>query len=231
MEHITGEINRLKKLCALNKIDINTDAESRFSLYLKLLLNWNKRTSLISKNDETRVIERHFFESILLLKLMESGTIRHMLDFGSGAGFPGLPVKIMQPGISAALLESKRMKSLFLEKVTEELDLTNIEILPVRGEILAQNPLYSNKFDVILGRAVYSIDKMLGFCLPLFNGKENSCMLFPKGSGLEDELEQAQKKYSEHLEINILKIEYLTYDEKMKTIAVVKIIPKSLSGE
>jgi len=226
MKSIEKEISSLKKLCIFNGIPLESKAEGHFSVYLKLLLEWNARTNLISKNDESKIIERHFFESILLTKLLSEENVRYLLDFGSGAGFPGIPVKIMLPAVSTALVESKRIKSLFLSKVIDELNLYKTEVFNLRAETLARNPVYKKKFDLILSRAVYSLDRTLDICLPLFNEEKQSIMLFPKGPDYREELERVENEYSDRLNISMKTLDYISLENKVKKLHIVRITPK-----
>jgi len=226
MNIIDNEIFSLTELCYKNGIQLENDRRDKFSVYLSLLLEWNRRTNLISKNDETRIIERHFFESILLTKLFNYKNIKNILDFGSGAGFPGIPVKIMLPETEMTLIESKRMKALFLSKLIEDLNMKKIHVVPERGESLSQKPEYHNKFDLILSRAVYKLDDLIKICLKFFSRDKNSLMLFPKGPDYSKELKSALKVYGGILKIILEKIEYTTSAGKITELYVIKILHK-----
>lgn len=107
-----------------------------FSIYQEILLEWNKKINLISRRDETRIVTRHFLQSLGLVKVITIPPKARVMDLGSGAGFPGLPVKLMRPDLRMVLVESKRKKVHFLRVLKETLLLEDIEIVLGRIEAL-----------------------------------------------------------------------------------------------
>lgn len=120
----------------------NGRALQLFQSYVALILAWNARGNLISRGDESRIVRRHVVESLACLPFVDrfsvtKGTPTSLLDLGSGAGFPGIPLKIVRPGLSIVLLESRRMRTLFLRKAISDLRLQGIEVWNARAEQLA----------------------------------------------------------------------------------------------
>ncbi len=122
-----------------------------FSIYQEILLEWNKKINLISRRDETRIVTRHFLQSLGLVKVITIPPKARVMDLGSGAGFPGLPVKLMRPDLRMVLVESKRKKVHFLRVLKETLLLEDIEIVLGRIEALED---VIGCVDFVISRAV-----------------------------------------------------------------------------
>lgn len=116
-------------------------AQSLFVAYLSELVGWNIRSNLVAAGDHTRLVRRHVAESLASVPLLDELKGRTLIDLGSGGGFPGIPIKLVRPELEVALVESRRMKSLFLRRAIEQLDLKGIAAWQVRVEHLAALPL------------------------------------------------------------------------------------------
>ncbi len=165
----------------LNEIQIQ-----QFEKYLNLLLQWNKKAGLISPSDENRLIKRHIIESLGVLSVNLLQPSAEVLDLGSGGGFPGVPIKISMPSLNMALLDSRRMKALFLEEVVRVLALENTHVVNDRAERVAAN--LSEKFDFVLVRAVADLETLWKWSQPLL--KKGGSLLAQKGGDLKNELDQ-----------------------------------------
>lgn len=134
----------------------HADAEtySAFSRYHDAIQDWSRRVRLVSKGDRHQIWSRHFLDSLAPLRLIPPGA--DILDLGSGAGFPGVPLKLCLPSCSLVLLESARMKSLFLLQLVERLDLKNTEVVHARAEQVER----PSQADVVVVRAVASLDRV-----------------------------------------------------------------------
>ncbi|RKY88825.1 16S rRNA (guanine(527)-N(7))-methyltransferase RsmG [candidate division KSB1 bacterium] len=226
MKNINDEIELLDILCGKNNIKLTEKVKGKFLLYLRLLLDWNKRVSLISKNDENRIIERHFFESIILTKFIDKNSTKNFLDFGSGGGFPGIPIKIVIPELKGMLLEARKNKCLFLSKVIKELKIDGVDVLHGRGEVISKNKEYAHKFDIILSRAVYKLDKLIEVCINFFSNNKKAVMIFPKAPDFSKELETVKNKYCKILKLEHQKIFYKTTENIDKELNLVKVFNK-----
>ncbi len=176
----------------------------QFRAYLELLLNWNRRINLFSAQDAPRLAQRHLLESVAWTRHLSPAFGSTVMDLGSGAGFPGVPLKILRPDLELTLLESKRKKAIFLKEVRDALKLSGIEIVCARAEELRELPQWQEKFDWIIARAVASLDKLLKWSWPLL--KPGGQLLSFKGSRLVTELKQINKLRNKRLifEINVL---------------------------
>jgi len=152
--------------------------------YSEILLDWNKRTNLVSKKDESRIVERHIGESLSIPFVIDLPTGGSVMDLGSGAGFPGLPLKIIRPDLKIVLVESKRMKALFLKDVAELLGFSGLEIVAERVENLDTG--WQRSFDVIIARAVTTIATLWKWSEPYL--KTSGALIAMKGAGAGKEI-------------------------------------------
>ena len=134
-DFINQQIRYLIQTTKAAKFYLSEIQISQFKNYLSKLIEWNKRINLVSKNDEQKIVERHFLESIAILNIIDLPQTSHLIDVGTGAGFPGLPIKIMKPDLHITLLDSKRFKILFLRDIVSTLKISNINIVRERAEI------------------------------------------------------------------------------------------------
>lgn len=174
-----------------SKIDINLDNEicNKLYNYMNLLLEWNEKINLTAITDEKEIILKHFIDSFTINKFINSGDI--MLDIGTGAGFPGLPIKIIRPEVDVFLMDSLNKRINFLNEVIESLQLKNIEAFHSRAEEMAKNNKFREKFDVVTSRAVAKLNILLEYMLPYT--KINGKCLCMKGPNIEEEIKEAEK--------------------------------------
>ena len=183
----------LKTQCERAGVSISGNSLGQFSEYAGFIKDWNKRSNIVSSKDVSRIASRHLFESLLLTKAADlSGSIR-LLDIGSGAGFPGIPLKIWNPKIEFTVIEPDRKKALFIETVAERLNLKNTQILCVKAENDSTVKQKAEIFDVITARAVAPLLTLLNWAKPYLKRKGAVC-LFPKGSNLKNEFEKVTDK-------------------------------------
>jgi 16S rRNA (guanine527-N7)-methyltransferase len=142
--HPSGSLN--PALVAMGLRPISPEAVARFDAYLALILRWNTRTNLTAVRDANGIISRHFVESIACAQLLPNG-IASLLDFGSGAGFPGIPIAIFRPEIRVTLAESQNKKAAFLQEAARTL---NLDICVFAGRAETMN----EEFDCVVMRAV-----------------------------------------------------------------------------
>lgn len=162
----------------------------QFKRYSALLKEWNEKMNLTAICDDDGISTKHFLDSILPLYHTEIPQEVSLADIGTGAGFPGIPLKIMRPDIKIVLLDSLQKRIRFLEEVVRELNLENVTCIHGRAEELGKNPKYREKFDVVTSRAVANL-KLLGeYCLPLV--KKDGIFLALKAEDIEQELSDAK---------------------------------------
>ena len=161
-----------------------------FSTYQDILLKWNKKINLISRKDEARIVTRHFLQSLGLVKMVSFPRKARIMDLGSGAGFPGIPVKLVRPDLSIVLVESKRKKVLFLRHVVEAIHLKNVEIVQGRIEDLEEE---DHTIDFIVSRAVTDLVTLAKWSKNLLKPRQGKLIVI-KGSHIEAELKQLENE-------------------------------------
>lgn len=164
----------------------------QFQTYRDMVLRWNRRARLISENDEGRIMARHFGECTALAQFDEFKGIVSVLDLGTGGGFPGIPLKIVNPELSLTLLDSKRMKAVFLERLVRELELERVLICCERAEDAGQRPELARKFNLVVSRAVAELSLLYELSRPFL--AQGGKLVAIKGSRLGAELEALRRK-------------------------------------
>lgn len=169
------------------KID-DAQAET-FLKYKEILLEWNERVNLTSITDDQEVIIKHFIDSLTLLKFTELSQ-KNVIDVGTGAGFPGLPLKIAESSIELTLLDSLNKRVNFLEEVKNILKFDNVTLIHGRAEDFGTRPEFREKFDISLSRAVANLATLCEYCLPFV--KLNGYFISLKGPEIDNELKEGQ---------------------------------------
>lgn len=174
----------------LLKVEVDpTAAILRLREYAQLLLEWNRKVSnLISKHDEERIVERHIAEGIEPAAWMKAVGPKRCIDFGSGGGFPGIPLALVGVGDRWSLVESRRPKTLFLRRAVETMKLTGIEVVQSRLEDLQQEPDREHAFDGFCSRATMALGPTLVLAAH-FVAPGGSAFLW-KGSRREQEMSE-----------------------------------------
>lgn len=176
-----------EKVQKLN-IYINNDKIQKFHIYMELLLEWNKILNLTAITDEDEIILKHFVDSLTVLKYINE--YDKIIDVGTGAGFPGIPIAIMMPNVKITLLDSLNKRINFLNEVIRELDLKNVETIHSRSEDCGKDMLYREKYDVSIARAVANLSTLSEYLLPFV--KIDGKMICMKGSEIDEELKNAE---------------------------------------
>lgn len=171
------------------EIEINNEQVEKFYEYMQLLLEWNKKMNLTAITDENDVILKHFIDSITIIKYIKEAD--NVLDIGTGAGFPGIPLKIMENDKKFTLLDSLNKRILFLQTVINELKLENIQAIHGRAEDYIKQKAKRETYDVVVSRAVAKLNVLLEYMLPFVKiGGKCICM---KSFEIEEELKEASK--------------------------------------
>ena len=146
------------------QLNLLPDQSAQFIRYAQLLLKWNQKINLTAITDPAEIVIKHFLDSLAPSAHIPSRG--HLLDIGSGGGFPGLPLKILRPHQPMVLIDSVRKKTNFIKTVIRELTLDAVEAAHVRAEEMIQDPL-PRRFDVIVSRAVAEVDTIARLAAPL----------------------------------------------------------------
>jgi 16S rRNA (guanine527-N7)-methyltransferase len=166
-------------------------AAAAMRTYLQTLMWWNRKTNLVSRGDEAHLVRRHVCESVVPLLLVDIGRSAELLDLGSGAGFPGLVLKLLRPDLRITLLESQRRRVLFLRHVAELLALDDIEVAGARAEELADKIGYAGRYHLVTARAVDSLDRLWRWSTSLL--APGGRLLAFKGGDLASEIDGLQR--------------------------------------
>ncbi len=170
-------------------IKLSKEQAGMFFNYMNLLLEWNEKINLTAITEEKEVIVKHFVDSLTISKYIPEGA--SLIDVGTGAGFPGIPLKIIRDDLKITLLDSLQKRINFLDVVIKELKLKNIETIHARVEEFGKNSKYRESFEVATSRAVANLSTLTEYLLPLVKvGGIAVCM---KGSSIEEELETSKK--------------------------------------
>ena len=176
-------------LNGLRRLNVNSNGQDhiieQLVLYRRELLDWNTRMNLTAITDPDEVLIKHFLDSLSLLLAFDREQA-HMLDIGSGAGFPGIPLKIVRPQWQVTLLEATGKRINFLRHVIAVLQLDGIEVVQGRAEEIGRKDPYRAAFDLVTARAVAALPVLLEYCAPFCC--VNGTILLPKKGQIADEL-------------------------------------------
>lgn len=155
----------------MNELSLNITEKNfeQFMKYYEMLIETNKVMNLTSITDLDEVIVKHFIDSLLIVKSVDLNKIHCMIDVGTGAGFPGIPIKIMFPNIKITLLDSLNKRLKFLNYVIDELKLENIITIHGRAEDIGHMNGTREKFDLCVSRAVANLSTLSEYCIPFVN--------------------------------------------------------------
>lgn len=204
-------------------IDITDKQVKKFFSYMNLLIEWNKKINLTTIIEPKEIIIKHFVDCGTILKYLKDG--ENIIDIGTGAGFPGIPIKILNENLNVTLVDSLNKRINFLNEVCIALDLENIELIHSRAEDLAKNKSYRENFDKSVSRAVANLTTLAEYDLPFI--KKDGQMIAMKGFEIEKELQNAEKA------INILggkikevnKFTLIDTDNKRSIVLIDKVKP------
>jgi 16S rRNA (guanine527-N7)-methyltransferase len=160
------------------------------SLYERELIDWNTRFNLTAIRDPQEIYIKHFLDSLTCLQAVRETSARRLIDIGTGAGFPGIPIKIVYPSMQLTLVESVGKKAEFCRHVVKVLDLKRVEVVQERAETLGQNPAYREQYDWAVARAVAILPVLAEYLLPLVRVGGN--MLAMKGESGPAEAHSAE---------------------------------------
>ena len=179
----------LQKEAKKIKVIVTDEKAEKFYNYMLSLLEWNKKINLTAITEPNDVILKHFVDSFTIHDYIKKDA--KMIDVGTGAGFPGVPLAILRDDIRVTLIDSLQKRINFLNEVIATLGLQNVEAIHTRAEDLAQNEKYREQYDVVTSRAVANMSTLLEYMLP-FSKVEGVCVCM-KGSNVEEELASAEK--------------------------------------
>ena len=170
-------------------VSFSVKQTEQFFEYMNLLIEWNEKMNLTAITEPDEIILKHFIDSITILKELEDGS--KLVDVGTGAGFPGIPLSIMNPTLKITLVDSLNKRLIFLQEVVNKLKLENIEIVHARAEEFGQNKKYREQFDISTSRAVANLSTLSEYLIPLV--KVGGKVISMKAAEAKQELNEAKK--------------------------------------
>lgn len=171
-------------------VPLTPEQVAQFAIYQQLLLDWNARMNLTAVREPAEIRLRHFLDSLSCARVTGDLNGRSLIDVGTGAGFPGLPLKILFPHMRLTLVESVAKKGQFLQAVVDALALEQVTIVAERAELLGQMPQHRQQYDWATARAVAELRTLVEFLLPLC--RVGGTVLAQKGQGVHEELPNGQ---------------------------------------
>jgi len=219
MESSLKEVGRL----------FSRDEYDKFVKFKELLKEWNKKVNLTAITEDEEIITKHFIDSIKCFKFQPLEEAETIIDVGTGAGFPGIPIKIVDSKIKLTLLDSLNKRLNFLREVVSELNLADVEFVHARAEDGGRNEELREKFDIAVSRAVGNMTLLSELCLPYV--KLGGYFIALKGPSVEDEINEAKHTISllggKLYEIIDVEIESTELNHKLVVIKKVKNTPKT----
>ncbi len=172
-------------------IELSSDQFEQFNNYYNLMIEKNKVMNLTAITNYEDVVIKHFVDSVSIVKVMDMSKINSLIDIGTGAGFPGLPIKIVFPHIQVVLLDSLNKRINFLNEVIDSLTLQRVNTLHARAEDYSRDDKYREQFDICVSRAVANLSTLSEYCLPYV--KVGGCVVSYKSEKGNDEMMTEQK--------------------------------------
>lgn len=185
MEHILE--NRLNAL----SIQIDKRQAEQFQMFYELLIEWNKVMNLTAITEYDEVVEKHFLDSLCLKDVLNLDQVENVIDIGTGAGFPGIPLKIVYPHLKITLLDSLQKRVKFLNKVIGKLELEDIEAIHGRAEEIAKKENYREKYELCVSRAVANLSTLSEYCIPFV--KTDGFFISYKSGDVDEEVIKSKK--------------------------------------
>ena len=209
----------LQRALQIQNIKITPEQENKFEMYYNLLIQWNEKMNLTAITEESQVAVKHFEDSLAILKYIQLKPDAKVIDIGTGAGFPGIPLKIVREYIDLTLLDSLNKRLVFLQEVCGDLNF-NAETLHSRAEEAGKKTEYREKYDFACSRAVARLNLLCELCLPFV--KIGGLFVSMKGPGGAEEISEAESAVKilggEICEVK----EYFLSDNSKRTLVIIK---------
>ncbi len=225
------DINWFASVCAENGVSLSSKQAYQFELYRNSLLSWNNKLNLISRKDEEHFYSRHVLNCISFLFARRFEEDARLLDFGSGGGLPGLPIKILYPDIRLVLLDSIGKKTSALSGIVNDLQIPGVQVVTGRGEEIAKTDEFKGIFDYVVSRAAGKLHEVIKWSRLFLSEYQptsqreipKGVLIVLKGGGFDEELNIARKmKFVKSVEISELAFHGMDQiDNKEKKLVLV----------
>ena len=177
-------------LCLENGIPLEGAVLQQFAAYAEFLVEYNQKVNLTAITEPWEIAVKHFWDSLLLLKAVSPGQGAKLADVGTGAGFPGVPLKLARPDLQLTLLDSLNKRVVFLQQLAEKLDFS-AEMVHMRAEEAGRAPHFREQFDLVTARAVAALPLLCEYCLPLV--RVGGQFVAMKARSVQEELKASEK--------------------------------------
>jgi len=203
-------IEELKKL----NIKLTEEQLEKLEKFYNLLIEWNEKINLTRITEQEEVYLKHFYDSLTITKVIELNKVETLCDVGTGAGFPGIVLKICYPNLKITLIDSLLKRVNYLNEIIKKLELKDIKAIHTRGED------FKEQFDVVTSRAVANIEKLLKYTMHLVN--KNGQMIAMKGNIEEELTKSVENKINKKYQIVNIEKFNLPIEESKRSLVVIK---------
>lgn len=203
----------IKAVKQLN-VDLTEEKLEKLNKFYNLLIEWNKKINLTRIEEEEEVYLKHFYDSLTIAKVVDLSEIKTLCDIGTGAGFPGIVLKIIYPNLKITLIDSLQKRVNYLNEIIKDLGLDNIEAIHVRGED------YKGQYDVVTSRAVANIEKLLGYTMHLVS--PTGIFIAMKGDIEKELTPDVKKKIEKKYKIEKIEKFLLPKENSNRSLVVIK---------
>ena len=181
----------LKSVASSIGVELSNKQVEQFIKYHEILVEWNSFMNLTGITEYEEVVQKHFVDSLALCKIIDLSNVNNLIDIGTGAGFPGVPLKIAYPHLKVTLLDSLQKRIKFLNEVISQLGLENVETIHGRAEDFAKPSMKRESYDLCVSRAVANLASLSEYCLPYVS--VGGYFIPYKSGKVEKELEESKK--------------------------------------
>lgn len=218
----------LIKACEALNLSINEKQVEQFIKYKDLLIEWNKKINLTAITDEKEIVLKHFIDCISLMSVYKIEDNMNIIDVGTGAGFPAVPIKIMCPDVNVTLLDSLNKRINFLNELIIQLELKNIFCIHSRAEDSGRDKKFREKYDLCVSRAVANLAVLSEYCLPFI--LVGGTFISFKSVNIDDELNEAKTAIKKlGAKIDSVKTVNIPYSDIQRSIVIIKKIRQTPS--
>lgn len=219
----------MSQACKDVGLPFNEDTYNKFNQYKDMIKDWNEKINLTAIVDDEQIFKKHFIDCIKIFKFSPLKEAKNIIDIGTGAGFPGIPIKIMKQELDLILLDSLNKRVNFLNEVVSKIKLNNVETIHGRAEDFSRQPKYREQVDIAVSRAVANLAVLSELCIPYV--KVGGYFVAMKGPSVDDEIKDGKRaisilggKIDDVIKINI---EDSDLDHNLVIIEKIKETPKA----